>query len=88
MQLVAWLAVTTKSFDRFVPIAGRLSADWWIPVDALAQAAAEAGQAELAGEVYAAAIASGGIHVDHLARRCRDLTGSDPPIGRHLCAVE
>lgn len=79
VELVAWLAVATRSFDRFVPAAERLRADHWIPVDAMGQAAAKAGRRELAVDVYAAAVAGGGWHVDHLTRRCRALTGAEPP---------
>ena len=88
VQLVAWLAVATRSFHLFVPVARRLGAEWWIPVDAVANSAAKANKRDLALEVYAAAIAGGGWHVEHLARRCRDLTGAEPPRPRHLRAVE
>lgn len=35
-------------------------------------------EAGLAVEVYTAAVAGGGWHVDHLIRRCRELTGVEP----------
>ncbi|MGH8984586.1 MAG: hypothetical protein ACRDY6_12030 [Acidimicrobiia bacterium] len=87
-QLVAWLAVATRSFDRFLPAAQGLGADWWVPVDALGQTAAAANKADLAVEVYTAAVAGGGMHVDHLTRRCRELTGAAIPRPRHLRSVE
>ncbi len=85
-ELMAWLAVATRSFDRFVPAAELLGADHWIPVDAMGHAAAKAGRRELAVDVYAAAVASGGWHVDHLTRRCRELTGIEP--SPRLCPVD
>ncbi|MPZ89577.1 MAG: hypothetical protein GEU81_16240 [Nitriliruptorales bacterium] len=87
VQLVAWLAVATRSFHRFVPLAERLRADWWTPVDAMGQAAAKAGQTDLAVAVYSTAIAGGGWHVEHLTRRCQEVTGGQPP-HRHLRRVE
>ncbi|HEV2811118.1 MAG TPA: hypothetical protein VGV93_12070 [Acidimicrobiales bacterium] len=87
-QLVAWLAVATQSFDRFVLTAERLGADWWLLVDAMGEAAVDAGKADLAAEVYGAAVAGGGWHVDHLTLRCRERTGRDPTPRRRLRAVE
>jgi hypothetical protein len=78
LQLVAGLAVATRSFDRFVSAAERLRAEWWMPVDAMGEAAANAGERDLAADVYGAAIAGGGWHVDHLSRLCRQRTGLDP----------
>jgi len=78
VQLIAWLAVATRSFDRFVPAAERLRAAWWMPVDAMGEAAASAGELGLAAEVYGAAIAGGGWHVDHLTRLCHRRTGRPP----------
>jgi len=78
IQLIAWLVVATGSLDRFVPAAQRLRADWWIPVDAMGEAAANAGEFDLAAEVYGAAIASGGWHVDHLTRLCHQRAGLPP----------
>lgn len=77
-QLRAWLAIATARRSLFVPVAERLRAEWWIPVDAMGRAAVEAGDVRLAREVYATAIAGGGLHVDNLARRCRERTGADP----------
>jgi hypothetical protein len=82
LQLVAWLAVATRSADRFVPAATRLRADWWMPIDAMGQAAAKAGEHELAAEVYGTAIAGGGRHVDHLARLCHERAGLPPTLPR------
>lgn len=78
LQLLAWVAVATRSFDRFVPAAERLRAEWWMPVDAMGETAAEAGKIDLAAEVYGAAIAGGGWHVDHLTRLCHQRTGGAP----------
>jgi hypothetical protein len=88
LQLVAWLAVATRSFDRFVSAAERLGVEWWMPVDAMGEAAANAGERDLAADVYGAAIAGGGWHVEHLSRLCRQRTGLDPAPHRHLRAVE
>ena len=88
LQLIAWLAVATRSFDRFVPAAERLYAEWWMPVDAMGEAAAQAGKRDLAAEVYGAAIAGGGWHVDHLTHLCRQRTGLDPAPRRRLHSVE
>lgn len=77
--------MATRSFDRFVVTAERLGADWWLLVDAMGEAAVKAGKADLAAEVYGAAVAGGGWHVDHLTRRCRERIGRDPtppPPGR------
>ncbi len=82
MELGVWLAVATRSFDRFVPAAGRLRADHWIPVHAMGEAATQAGKRDLAVDVYAAAIAGGGSHVEYLTRRCRELTGVEPSLPR------
>ena len=87
LQLIAWLAVATRSFDRFVRAAERLRADWWMPVDAMGEAAAKAGKSELATEVYGAAIAGGGWHVDHLTGLCRQRTGLEPAPRRRLHSV-
>lgn len=88
LQLVAWLVVATRSFDRFVPAAERLRAEWWMPVDAMGEAAVAAGKPHLAAEVYGAAIAGGGWHADHLTRLCRQRTGDDPTPRRHLRVVD
>ncbi len=82
LQLIAWLAVATHSYDRFVPAAKRLRADWWMPVDAMGEAAIKAGKPDLAAEVYGAAIAGGGWHVDHLTRLCQQRTGGAPTAPR------
>lgn len=78
LQLIAWLAVATRSYDRFVPAAERLRAEWWMPVDAMGEAAVKAGKPDLAAEVYGAAVAGGGWHVNHLTGLCRQRTGHDP----------
>lgn len=88
LQLIAWLAVATRSFDRFVPAAERLRADWWMPVDALGEVAAKAGKPGLAAEVYGAAIAGSGWHVDHLTGLCRQRTGLQPAPRRGLHSVK
>jgi len=88
IQMVAWLAVATHSYTRFVPVAERLGADWWIPVVALAETAMKSGRTQLARDVFGAAIAPGGLHTEHLARRCRELTGAEPPRRRRLRAVQ
>lgn len=78
-QLTAWLAVATRSFDRFIAAAQRLRADYWMPVDAMGEAAAKAGKRDLAAEVYGAAIAGGGWHVGQLTRLCRQRTRGPSP---------
>jgi len=88
LQLIAWLAVATRAHDRFVPAAARLRADWWIPVDAMGEAAVKAGRPALAAEVYGTAVAGGGWHVDQLTRLCRQRTGHDPAPPRRLRLVE
>ena len=88
LQLIAWLAVATRAYDRFVPAAERLRADWWMPVDAMGESAVKAGKPDLAAELYGAAVAGGGWHVDHLTRLCRQRTGHDPARRRRLRVVK
>lgn len=87
VQLVAWLHVATRSFDRFVPAAERLGSDWWMPVTAMAEAAVEAGRTELAVQVFAAATSREGMHRDLLAQKCFALTGRSLEPGPHLRLV-
>lgn len=88
VQLVAWLHVATRTFDRYVPTAERLGSDWWMPVTAMAQAAVDAGRIELAHEVFAAATSQEGMHRDYLAQKCFALTGRSLEPGRHLRVVK
>ena len=83
-QLVAWLHVATRTFDRFVPTAERLGSDWWIPVTALAETAIAAGRTELAVQVFAAATSREGMHRDLLVRKCFALTSRSLDPRRHL----
>lgn len=48
----------------------------------MGEAAVKAGKPELAAEVYGAAIARGGWHVDHLTRLCHQRTSGAPTTPR------
>ncbi|MBW3605780.1 MAG: hypothetical protein KY460_12910 [Actinobacteria bacterium] len=85
-QQLAWLHIATRKFDRFVETATLLGSDHWRPVDAMARAALDAGDRDLAVAVFAAADQPG-WHRDHLRRRCRDLTGADPAGNTRLRVV-
>jgi len=87
-QLVAWLHVSTRTFDRFVATAERLDCDWWTPVTAMAETAVAAGRTQLAVDVFVAATSRPGLHRDFLARKCATLTGQSPSPQRHLRAVD
>ena len=54
-----------------------LGSGFWRPVDAMARAALDAGDRDLAVAVFVAADQPG-WHRDHLRRRCLELTGADP----------
>lgn len=73
-ELIAWMTVATRSFDRMVDSAERLKADSWRPVAKMATVAAKRGRRELAVAIYDAAIAGGGLHVSHLTS-LRDALG-------------
>lgn len=88
VQLVAWLQVATRTFDRFVPAAERLGSEWWIPVTAMAETAVDAGRTELAVEVFAAAASREGMHRDLLAQKCFSLTGRSLESRPHLRPVK
>lgn len=88
MQLVAWLHVATRTFDRFVPTAERLGSDWWIPVTAMAGMATDSGRTELAVEVFAAAASREGLHRDLLAQKCFAMTGRSLEPRRRLRLVK
>lgn len=74
-QLRAWLAIATGRTDRFVGVAERLRADWWIPVHAMADHAESLGRDDLAADLLRAAIDGGGHHVDHLRKRLTAIAG-------------
>lgn len=88
VQLVAWLHVATRTYERFVAAAERLGSDWWIPVTAMADTAVDAGRTELAVEVFAAAASREGMHQDLLAQKCFALTGRSLKRRRHLRLVK
>lgn len=88
VQLVAWLHVSTRTFDRFVPTAERLGSEWWMPVTAMAETAVEAGRTELEVQVFAAATSREGMHRDFLAQKCFVLTGRSLEPGPHLRLVK
>jgi hypothetical protein len=87
-QLVAWLHVATRTFDSFVPTAERLGCDWWIPVTAMAKTAIDAGNIELAVDVFAAATSRNGMQRDFLVQKCLALTGRSPAPAPHLRVVK
>jgi hypothetical protein len=87
-EQLAWLHIATGASDRFVETATLLGSSHWRPVDAMARAALEAGDRDLAVAVFAAADQPG-WHRDHLRRRCLQLTGADHAGGsRHLRVVQ
>jgi hypothetical protein len=54
----------------------------------MGESAVKAGKPDLAAELYGAAVAGGGWHVDHLTRLCRQRTGHDPARRRRLRVVK
>lgn len=74
----AYLAAAHSRRDLYPGLAGRVGADQWQPVAALADAALADGEPELARAVYTTAITRGGMHAQHLTR----LRGQLPPPGR------
>jgi hypothetical protein len=74
-QQVGYLVAATKAFDRFVPTAGRLGCDWWMPITAMGQAAVDAGRVDLARKTFEAATSHPGAQHDYLVRKCEELTG-------------
>jgi hypothetical protein len=83
---LAWLHIATKAFDRFVETATLLGSGFWRPVEAMARAALDAGDRDLAVAVFVAADQPG-WHRDHLRRRCLELTGADPAGQNHHLRV-
>jgi hypothetical protein len=87
-QIVAWLHIATRTFNRFVPTAERLGSDWWMPVTAMAEAAIAAGNTELAVRVFAAATSRQGMQREFLVQKCFALTGRSLEPERHLRVVK
>lgn len=73
--LIAWLVLSTGRRDRYLPTAHLLGSDQWKPIVALAQAALDDKDRELAIQVFRAADRPG-RHREFLRTRCRELTGS------------
>lgn len=73
-QQIAWLHVAGRACDEFPRIAGFLGSEHWMPIDAMARAAVDAGRRDIALEVFRAADQPG-FHQGHLRRLCRELTG-------------
>lgn len=76
LELIAWCHIATGGHAKYIEAAARLGTEHWIPVDALARSALDAGRPELAVAVFRAADRPG-LHRDHLRRRCHELTGID-----------
>lgn len=74
-QLIAWLHLAGRRFDRYVQTARRLGTAAWMPIVALAESALTAGNQPLAVAVFQAADRPG-WHRDHLRQRCLELTGA------------
>ncbi len=73
----AWLAVRTRSIDRFIEVAGRLGTDHWPEIEALlAEGAVRAGGRTVAIGVFQAADRPG-RHRDHLRKICLTMTGTE-----------
>lgn len=77
-QLVAWLHVAGRRYDRYVDTARALGSRAWMPIVALAESALSANDAPLALAVFRAADQPG-AHRDYLRRRCYELTGWQGP---------
>ena len=72
----AWLAVGTRSIDRFIEVAGRLGTDHWAEIEALAEGAMRTGGRTVAIGVFQAADRPG-RHRDHLRKICLTITGTE-----------
>jgi hypothetical protein len=77
-QLVAWLHVARRRYERYVDTARALGSRTWMPIVALAESALSADDAPLALVVFRAADQPG-AHRDYLRRRCYELTGWQAP---------
>lgn len=73
-QQIAWLHVAQCAFDVFPRIAAFLGSEHWVPIDAMARTAIDAGRRDIALEVFRASDQPG-LHQGHLRRLCRELTG-------------
>ncbi len=73
-QQLAWLHVAQRTCEQFPRIAVVLGSEHWMPIDAMAHAALDAGHRDIAVEVFRAADQPG-FHQGHLRRLCRQLTG-------------
>jgi hypothetical protein len=73
-QQIAWLHVAQRRFDEFPRIAALLGSEHWMPIDAMARTAIDAGRRDVALDVFRAADQPG-FHQGHLRRLCRELTG-------------
>lgn len=73
-QLVAWLHVAGRRYERYVDTARALGSRAWMPIVALAESALSAGDAALAVAVFRAADQPG-AHREYLRRCCYELTG-------------
>lgn len=76
LQLIAWCRIETGGHAKYADAARRLGTNHWIPIEALACSALDAGQPELTLAVFRAADRPG-LHRDYLRRRCQELTGID-----------
>jgi hypothetical protein len=86
LQLLAWLHVAGRHWDRYVETARRLGSRHWKPIVAMAESALRVRNHALAVDVFAAANRAG-PQQDHLRRRCRELTGVDLSNQPHLRVV-
>lgn len=73
-QQIAWLHIATRGYAEFPRIAASLGSEHWMPIDAMARAAVDAGTPAMAAAVFEAADRPG-WHQGHLRRLCRELTG-------------
>ncbi len=73
-QRIAWLHVAQRAIDEFPRIAALLGSEHWMPIDAMARTAIDAGRRDIALEVFRGADRPG-FHQGHLRRLCRELTG-------------
>ncbi len=77
LQNVAYLHIAAGRLTRFVPVAGQLGSDHWMPIVALAKAAITRGRDDIARDVFAAADQPG-LQRDYLRQQCIELTGAPP----------
>ena len=73
-QQLAWLHVATRGYEQFPRIAASLGSEHWMPIDAMARTALDAGMRHIAIAVFEAADRPG-FQQSYLRRRCRELTG-------------